>query len=181
VTRLLFTTVISLIAIPLALGAAPQPPRTPDVVFIPTPADVVKAMLEMAEVTASDVVYDLGSGDGRIVIAAVKDFGAARGVGIELDPFHVLEARANARRLGVDGRVEFRRQDLFETDLREATVVALYLLPAVNARLRPKLLSELRSGTRVVSHAFDMGNWTPDEERTVSGRKVFLWHIPAPR
>jgi hypothetical protein len=179
VTRLLFTAVISLFAIPFALGAAPQHERNPDVVFIPTPADVVKAMLEMAEVTANDVVYDLGSGDGRIVIAAVKDFGAARGVGIELDPLHVLEARVYARQLGLHERIEFRQQDLFETDLREATVVALYLLPAINARLRPKLLSELRPGARVVSHAFDMGDWTPDEQRTVSGRKVFLWRIPS--
>jgi ribosomal protein L11 methylase PrmA len=147
------------------------------VVYIPTPSEVVSAMLQMANVGHDDVVYDLGSGDGRIVIAAVKDFGAKRGVGIELDAARVQEAMALARQTGVSDRVEFRRQDLFDTDMRDATVVTLYLGEAINLRVRPKLQSELRPGTRVVSHAFNMGDWIPDGTRTVSGRAVFLWKI----
>jgi Histone methylation protein DOT1 len=158
---------------------AAQPPFRPlDAVYIPTPSDVVTAMLQMAQVGSRDVVFDLGSGDGRIVIAAVKEFGAARGVGVELDPARVLEATALARKAGVHDRVEFRQQDLFETDLREATVVTLYLGNAVDLQLRPKLLAELKPGARVVSHAFDMGDWVPDETRIVSGRRIFLWTIP---
>jgi len=144
---------------------------------MPTPTAVVTAMLQMARVGKDDVVFDLGSGDGRVVIAAVKQFGAARGVGIEIDPVHVQEARANARRAGVSDRVEFKRQDLFEADLRNATVVTIYLGEYVNLRLQPKLRAELKAGTRVVSHAFDMGPWKADETRTVSGRDVFLWTI----
>jgi SAM-dependent methyltransferase len=155
-----------------------EPARAPDVVFIPTPSEVVTAMLEMAKVGPDDVVYDLGSGDGRIVIAAVKDFHAKRGVGIEIDPVHVAEANATARSLGLSDRLQFRRQDLFEADFSEATVVTLYLQPVLNRRLRPKLLAELEPGTRIVSHAFDMGDWEPDDVRTVSGRKVFLWTVP---
>jgi tRNA A58 N-methylase Trm61 len=151
--------------------------RPVDVVYIPTPSEVVTAMLQMANVGRNDIVYDLGSGDGRIVIAAVKEFGAARAVGIELDPVHVREATALARQAGVQDRVEFRQQDLFATNLREASVVTLYLQNAINLRLRPKLIAELKPGTRVVSHAFDMGTWAPDEARTVSGRMVFLWKI----
>lgn len=158
---------------------AAQPPfRALDAVYIPTPAEVVTAMLQMAQVGSRDVVFDLGSGDGRIVIAAVKEFGAARGVGVELDPVRVLEANALARNAGVRDRVEFRQQDLFETDLRDATVVTLYLGNAVDLQLRPKLLAELKPGARVVSHAFDMGDWVPDETRIVSGRTIFLWTIP---
>jgi cyclopropane fatty-acyl-phospholipid synthase-like methyltransferase len=154
-----------------------MPPRPADVIFIPTPAAVVTEMLRMAHVGRTDIVYDLGSGDGRIVIAAVKEFGAARGVGIELDPIRVLEANALARKAGVQNRVEFRQQDLFETDLREASVVTLYLGNAVDLQLRPKLFAELKPGARVVSHAFDMGDWAADETRTVSGRMIFLWKM----
>jgi ribosomal protein L11 methylase PrmA len=163
-----------------ALSARQTPfaaPRPADVIYMPTPTEVVTAMLQMARVGKDDVVFDLGSGDGRVVIAAVKEFGAARGVGVEIDPVHVQEARANARHAGVSDRVEFRRQDLFEADLRDATVVTLYLGEYVNLRLRPKLLAELKSGTRIVSHAFDMGPWKADETRTVNGRDVFLWAI----
>ena len=148
-----------------------------DAIYIPTPSEVVTAMLQMANVGTNDIVYDLGSGDGRIVIAAVKDFGAKRGVGIELDAARVQEAVALANHAGVSDRVEFRRQDLFATDMRDATVVTLYLGEAINLRLRPKLESELRPGARVVSHAFNMGDWIPDATRTVSGRAVFLWKI----
>jgi precorrin-6B methylase 2 len=161
--------------------AAMPPPGVSSVIYMPTPVEVVRAMLEMAHVGKDDIVYDLGSGDGRIVISAVRDFGAARGVGIEIDPLHVEEARANARRAEVADRVQFLVQDLFATNLSEATVVALYLLPSVNLQLRPKLLAELKPGTRIVSHAFDMGDWQPTETRTVSGRMVYLWTIPVDR
>lgn len=134
-------------------------------------------MLQMAGVGKTDIVFDLGSGDGRIVIAAVRDFGAARGIGIELDPARVQEANALARRAGVQDRVQFRQQDLFETDLRDASVVTIYLGNAIDLKLRPKLRAELKPGARVVSHAFDMGDWVPDETRNVSARMVFLWRI----
>jgi tRNA A58 N-methylase Trm61 len=162
----------------LSAGQAAAPSSPPlDVIYIPTPSDVATAMLRMARVGPADIVYDLGSGDGRIVIAAVKEFGAKRGVGIELDATRVQEAMALAHRVGVGDRVEFRQQDFFKSDLREATVVTLYLGEAINLRVRPKLRSELRSGTRIVSHAFGMGDWTPVETETVSGRSVFLWTI----
>jgi len=154
--------------------------RAPEVVYIPTPGEVVTTMLRMAHVGPGDIVYDLGSGDGRIVIAAVKDFGAARGVGVELDAARIQEATENARAAGVTDRVEFRRQDLFDTDLRPATVVALYLSPAMNQRLRPKLLAELKPLSRIVSHVFDMGDWAPTDRRIINNRPVFLWTLPAP-
>lgn len=162
----------------LSAGQATAPSSHPlDVIYIPTPSEVATAMLRMARVGPTDIVYDLGSGDGRIVIAAVKEFGAKRGVGIELDATRVQEAMALAHRVGVSDRVEFRQQDFFETDLREATVVTLYLGEAINLRVRPKLQSELRSGTRIVSHAFGMGDWTPVKTETVSGRSIFIWMI----
>jgi tRNA A58 N-methylase Trm61 len=164
------------LAVPQLIGQQAAP-RLPDTVYLPTPDAVVAAMLRMANVGRGDVVYDLGSGDGRIPIAAVRDFGAARGVGIELDATRVLEANENARRAGVRNRVEFRQQDLFDTDLRPATVVTLYLGSGMNLKLRPKLLAELSAGTRVVSHGFDMGDWPPLETQTVDGRPVFLWHV----
>jgi precorrin-6B methylase 2 len=154
-----------------------QSGRAPDTIYLPTPTEVVTAMLRMAKVGRDDVVYDLGSGDGRIVIAAVKEFGAARGVGVELDATRVQEANENARRAGVRDRVEFRQQDVFDTDVRPATVVTLYMGLAMNLKLRPKLLAELKAGSRVVSHAFDMGDWMPIETRTVTGRPVFLWTV----
>ncbi len=154
-----------------------QAVRVPDTVYLPTPDRVVATMLRMANVGRGDVVYDLGSGDGRIVIAAVKEFGAARGVGVELDAARIREANENARRAGVADRVEFRRQDLFETDLRPATVVTLYLGAGMNQRLRPKLLAELDAGSRIVSHAFDMGDWPALETQMVDNRPVFLWKV----
>ena len=156
----------------------PAEARVPDVVYIPTPREVVTVMLQTALVGKGDVVYDLGSGDGRIVIAAVKEFGAARGVGVELDEARIQEARANAQRAGVKDRVEFRRQDVLETDFSDATVVTLYLSPMLNERLRPRMLAALRPGTRILSHVFDMGDWSPAEAKTVSGRTVYLWTIP---
>jgi SAM-dependent methyltransferase len=156
--------------------------RKPDVVYIPTPHHVVAEMLRLASVTQDDVVYDLGSGDGRVVIAAGKHFGA-RAVGVDIDPERIEEGRTHAHNGGLADRVQFLQQDLFATDLREATVVTLYLLPRLNMQLRPKLLSELRPGTRVVSHAFDMEDWQPDKELRVPGSSsdhfVYYWVVPA--
>lgn len=149
----------------------------PDVPYVPTPQPVVDRMLELAGVTENDVVYDLGSGDGRIVITAAREYGA-RGVGIEIDPDRVAEARKNAQEAGVSDLVEFRQQDLFETDLTEATIVTLYLLPDINIKLRPKLFEELEPGTPVVSHDFDMDEWEPDQTVEMGTDMVYLWHIP---
>jgi tRNA G10 N-methylase Trm11 len=154
------------------------PLRTPDVHYVPTPPEVVAAMLKVANVEESDIIYDLGSGDGRIVITAAKEFGA-HGTGIDIDPQRVKEARANAEAAGVSGKVKFLNQDLFESNFSDATVVTLYLLPSLNLKLRPKLLAELKPGTRIVSHAFDMGDWVPEKTLDVNGRKVYYWTIPA--
>jgi ubiquinone/menaquinone biosynthesis C-methylase UbiE len=148
-----------------------------DVPFVPTPTKVVDRMLEIAQVGPNDVVYDLGSGDGRIVITAAKKHGA-RGVGIDIDPERIREARDNARSAGVSDRVQFREGDLFKTDLSEATVVTLYLLSSVNLQLRPKLLKELKPGTRIVSHAFDMGDWKPIKTEKVGSSTVYYWIVP---
>jgi SAM-dependent methyltransferase len=145
--------------------------------YVTSPPQIVSAMLELAQVRRSDTVYDLGCGDGRIVISAAKQFGA-RGVGIDLNPVRIEEARANARSVGVLDRVSFEVNDLFDADIRNATVVALYLLPEANMRLRTRLLRELKPGTRVVSHSFDMGDWKPDKEKLVDGDRVYLWTIP---
>ncbi len=151
--------------------------REPDVIFVATPPAVVKAMLEVAHVGPNDLVMDLGSGDGRIVIAAAKEYGA-RGVGIEIDSQLIDEARENARKAGVADRVRFLQEDLFQTDIRQATVVTLYLLPPLNLKLRPRLFNDLKPGTRVVSHAFHMGDWRPDQVLNVEGRQVYFWMIP---
>lgn len=148
-----------------------------DVPYVPTPRPVVDRMLEMAEVDSNDVVYDLGSGDGRIVIRAAETYGS-RGVGIEIDPERVEEARKNAREAGVQDLVEFRQKDLFTSDISEATVVTLYLLPNVNLELRPMLFEQLRPGTPVVSHGFDMGEWEPEATDTVNANTVYRWTIP---
>lgn len=156
-----------------------NPPRGPDVIYVPTPDTVVEAMLKAAGVTRGDVVYDLGCGDGRIVVTAARRFGA-RGVGIDIDPQRIVEANENVRRSGVGRLVEIRQADLFQTDFREASVVTLYLLPELNRKLKPKLLAELRPGSRIVSHAFDMGpDWPPERTISVDGRSVYLWRVPA--
>src|SRR5258708_37609113 len=139
-----------------------NPLRRPDVPFQPSPKDVVIAMLQLAKVTKDDVVYDLGSGDGRILIAAAQLYGA-RGVGIDIDPKRIREGLTNARREGVLNRVQFRNEDLFQATIGEATVVTLFLWPKVNLRLRPKLWRELKPGTRVVSYCWDMGDWKPEK------------------
>lgn len=160
------------------LGQVPQPRQVRiNAPYVETSPEVVTAMLKAASVKPDDVVYDLGCGDGRIAIAAAREFGA-RGVGVDLSPEHIAEARRSAREAGVASRVEFRQQDLFDTDLGKATVVTLYLLPEVNLELRPKLLRELKPGTRVVSHAFDLGDWKPDKQFEVNGSRVFLWVVP---
>lgn len=149
-----------------------------DVPYVPTSYETVELMLRMAQVDKNDLVYDLGSGDGRIVIAAARDFGA-RGVGIDIDPERIAEAKENAKSAEVTNRVRFIQGDLFTTDLRDATAVTLYLLPSVNLKLRPKLLSDLRPGTPVVSHDFDMGEWEADQTAHHDGDDLFLWIIPA--
>lgn len=152
-------------------------PRAPDVIYVPTPQEVVEDMLRLADVRKGDVLYDLGSGDGRIPVTAAKKYGV-RAIGIDIDPDRIKEANANARRNRVTRLVQFRQQDLFETSLREATVVTLYLLPDLNLKLRPQLLAQLRPGARVVSHQFDMGDWKPDKTLETNGRSVYLWLIP---
>lgn len=149
-----------------------------DVPFVPTDERMVRAMLKLAAVGADDVVYDLGSGDGRIVVAAARDHGA-QAVGVEIDRERVEQAEAYAARAGVEHRVSFIEYDLFHADFSPATVVTMYLLHSVNRELRPRLLEELRPGTRVVSHAFDMGDWKPDRKLSAGGVGVFLWMIPA--
>jgi SAM-dependent methyltransferase len=159
------------------LAANQQPKRTPDIHFVPTPDEVVEAMLRLAGVEKNDIVYDLGSGDGRIPIAAARRFGA-RGVGIDLDPKLVAQATRSAQEAGVADRVRFVEGDIFEADISEATVVTLYLLTSINERLRPKLLKDLRPGTRIVSHQFRMGDWQPEREAVVDFRPLFLWRVP---
>lgn len=151
--------------------------RGPDVIFVPTPNDVVSKMMELANVTKKDTVYDLGCGDGRIVITAAQKYGA-RGVGIDIDPERVKEATENVQKAGVADRVKIVRGDLFQTDISPATVVTLYLLTDLNLKLRPKLLKELNPGTRIVSHAFSMGDWKPERTADVLGTTVYLWRIP---
>ncbi len=148
-----------------------------DVIYVPTRDTVVNAMLKLAKVEPDDVVYDLGSGDGRIVIAAAKNFGA-RGVGIDIDPQRISESNVNAKKAEVTNKVEFIEADLFKSDFREATVVTLYLLSHLNERLKPILLKQLKPGTRIVSHAFDMGDWKPDRVEFVDGTTIYLWTIP---
>lgn len=157
------------------------PQREPDVVYVPTPQEVVDQMLALAKVTKDDVIYDLGSGDGRIPITAAQKFGT-RGIGIDINPERIQEANENAQKAGVTDRVEFRQQDLFESDFSKATVVTLYLLPALNVKLRPQLFKQLKPGTRIVSHDFDMGEWKPERVVQVQGpnreHTVYYWVIP---
>ena len=176
------TCVLSLAIVLAVVGhasaqTAPAPLRSPDVIFVPTPQEVVDAMLKLAKVTKNDVVYDLGSGDGRIPITAARTYGA-RGVGIDIDPQRIKEATENLKAAGVGDRVRFLNQDLFTTNISEATVVTLYLLPSLNLKVLPKLNAELKPGTRVVSHAFDMGDIKPQETQNVNGRTIYLWTVP---
>jgi SAM-dependent methyltransferase len=156
--------------------AQPTAPQL-DVPYVPTPQEVVNKMLDLAKVGKNDTVYDLGCGDGRIVITAAKERGA-RGTGIDLNPQRISEAKANAASAGVDKKVNFKVGDLFASDFSDASVVTLYLLPEVNLKLRPQLWKQLKVGTRVVSHDFDMGkDWPPQKVERVSGKTIYLWTI----
>jgi len=194
---LLLVLLIPTIAIPASAGFASQsaadprpakrpsrrtkPVRKPDVIYYATPKETVDEMLRMAQIKKGDVLYDLGSGDGRIPIAAAQQFGI-RAVGIEIDPKLILEAEENARHSNVASLVSFRNDDMFRTSLREATVVTLYLSEKLNVLLRPKLLRELRPGTRIISHDFRMGDWQPEQTVRVPWgnlyRTVYLWTVP---
>jgi trans-aconitate methyltransferase len=152
--------------------------RTPDVIFVPTPPEVVDAMLKLVNVTAKDTVYDLGCGDGIIVATAAQKFGA-QAVGIDIDPQRVKEANERIQKAGVTDKVKILNEDLFEADISRATVVTLYLLPSLNQKLIPKLNRELKPGTRIVSQSFDMGDEYPPEKTVdVSGRMVYMWTVP---
>ncbi|QDE66906.1 MULTISPECIES: SAM-dependent methyltransferase [Myxococcus] len=152
--------------------------QAPDVPFVPTPEGAVDGMLALAGVKPGDTVYDLGSGDGRIVISAVQKHGAKHAVGVDINPERIAEANQNASQAGVKNKVEFRQGDLFDADISDASVVTLYLLPSVNERLKSKLLSELKPGTRIVSHSFDMGDWAPTKTVQSEGRTLYLWVVP---
>ena len=160
-------------------SATTKPLRSPDVIYVPTPPEVVEAMLNVANVRQGDVLYDLGSGDGRIPITAVQKYNVTRATGIEINPERIEEAERNRRTAGVGDRVRFRNEDLFDANFSDATVVTLYLLPTLNVKLLPKLLKDLKPGTRVVSHAFAMGDWKPERTLDIGGRAVYFWTIPA--
>lgn len=179
--------ILALVLLPVAITCAQQPPtarplQAPGVRYEPTSPEVVEVMLRLADVTQGDVVYDLGCGDGRIVISAIRA-GAARGVCVDIDPVRIAESRKNAQEAGVADRIRFLNQDLFATDLADATVVMLFLSPDFNLRLRPKLQRELKPGARIVSHWHGMGDWQPREtvRATSEGRdrSIHLWTIPA--
>lgn len=150
-----------------------------DVPYVPTPPEAVKKMLELADVQPDDLLYDLGSGDGRIVIAAIRDFGVKRAIGIDIDPQRIRESWQNAQNAGVADQADFRRGNIFEEDFSDADVITMYLLSRVNRDLRPRLLNELRPGTRLVSHQFTMGDWEPDAEATAANRSLYFWVVPA--
>jgi SAM-dependent methyltransferase len=176
VTRTRAISFVLLLGLMQNVGAQGQQGlRQPDVIYVPTRQTVVDAMLNVAKVKAGDVVYDLGCGDGRIVVSAAKL--GARGIGIDIDPQRVAEANQNVQRNGVGDRVKILNQDLFTTDFSDASVVALYLLPSLNLRLRPILWKSLKPGTRVVSHEFDMGDWKPEQTLNVDGATIYYWTI----
>ena len=167
-----------LLALLLLVSTTLARAQAPDVIFVPTPQEVVDEMLKLARVGKGDVLYDLGSGDGRIAVTAAKRYGI-RAYGIDIDPQRIQEANENARKNGVTDLVRFRREDLFKANFSEATVVTLYLLPDLNVRLRPRLWAELKPGTRIVSHQFDMGTWQPERKLELNGRTIYLWTVPA--
>ena len=181
----LMVAAILSVATVVAQNGAPR--REPDVPYVPTTETAVQAMLKLGEVKKTDVVYDLGCGDGRIVIAAAKNYGA-RGVGIDINPVRINEAKENAKKAGVEKLARFEENDLFEAKIGEATVVTLFLLPNINLKLRPKLLQDLKPGTRVVSNTFDMGDWKPEKEfivpdtevDTYLSHRLYLWIVPSP-
>ncbi len=169
---------IMLLALNLTMLFAQQKPlREPDVVFVPTPQEVVDEMLKVAKVGKGDVLYDLGCGDGRTVISAAKL--GARATGIDINPVRIKESEENAARQNMTGKVTFKLADLFESDFSDASVITLYLLPSLNVKLMPKLL-KLKPGTRIVSHDFDMGDWKPDQTIELNGHTVYYWVVPKP-
>lgn len=170
--------VVALLPYAAKSASSAETPVELDVPYVPTPPQVVEKMLEIADVKPTDFLIDLGAGDGRIAVAAVRDRAAKGAFGVDIDPERVDEARANAQQAGVADKVTFEVQDLFDTDFSRATVVSMYLLPAVNMKLRPKVL-EMAPGTRIVSHAFDMDEWEPDVHETVDGRHIYFWVVPA--
>lgn len=180
--RVALTIIAPLLALALMIAAGAvhsqaETTRAPDVPYVPTPQPVVDKMLELAEVKKNDVLYDLGCGDGRIVITAAKEHGT-RGVGIDINPERISEAKQNAQSAGVTDKVTFKQGDLFNADFSEATVVTLYLLPDVNVALRPQLWRQLKVGTRVVSHDFDMGpEWPPEKMEKIDGKTLYYWTI----
>ena len=163
-------------ALPIRAQDAPSENKK-IVPFVPTPQEVVDKMIELGGVKKGDTHYDLGSGDGRIVISAAKK--GAKGVGFEIDPDLVKESQENIKKAGVENLAEIRHQDILTVDLSPASVVTMYLLPDVNLKLRPNVLSQMKPGSRVVSHAFDMGDWKPDKTEKINGRTVYLWIVPA--
>ena len=170
----------ALIAAPAIIrraDAQTEPTPRLDVPFVPTPQEVVDKMLELAKVQKTDFLIDLGSGDGRIPVTAAQKFGV-RALGVDINPQRIKEANERAQTAGVTKLVEFRQQDLFQTDISQADVLTMYLLPSVNLKLRPKILSDMKPGSRVVSHAFNMGDWKPEQEVTVDGRTVLMWTVP---
>jgi SAM-dependent methyltransferase len=171
------TRILWLLASLFLVAPAAAQTRSPDVIYVPTPPEVVDEMLRLANVKKGDVLYDLGSGDGRIPIAAARRFGI-KATGIDIDPERIWEAKQNARGAGLEKLVEFRQEDLFKANFKDATVITLYLLPDLNLKLRPRLWAELKPGTRIVSHQFDMGDWKPEKKVELSGRTIYLWTVP---
>ena len=184
---LLCSLIAAVLSVTVVSAQEAQPRRQPDVPYVPTTEPAVEAMLKLAGVRKTDVVYDLGCGDGRIVIAAAKNIGA-RAVGIDINPVRISEAKENAKKAGVEKLVRFEENDLFQADIHEASVVTLFLLPDVNLRLRPKLIQDLKPGTRIVSNTFDMGEWKAEKEVTVGeaddgqysglSKRLYLWTVP---
>lgn len=171
---------LAVTSLPAATSASAQTAaasRRPDVIYVPTPEPVVEAMLQVANVGAKDIVYDLGCGDGRIPVTAARKYGA-HGICFDIDPERIKDANENVAKNNVGNLVKVVQADLFEQDLSGATVITLYLLPSLNVKLMPKLMKECKPGTRIVSHAFDMGDWKPEKELDVEGRKVYFWTIP---
>ncbi len=175
--RKVFVVGVAAVLSLVLVSAAPAQSRYPDVPYVPSSPQIVEGMLKLAGVTAADTVYDLGCGDGRIVVMAAQKFGA-HAVGVDIDPERIKEANENAKKAGVQDKVKFIEGDLFTAPIKDASVVTLYLLRTVNMKLRPRLLKELRPGTRVVSHTFDMGEWKSDKEIEVNGSRIYLWTIP---
>ena len=176
-TALIAAVILAAPSALLAQAKRPAASQTPDVIFVPTPQDVVEDMLRIANVQKGDVLYDLGSGDGRIAITAAKKYGV-KATGIDIDPERIREATENARKAGVTNLVKFRQEDLFKADFKDATVITLYLLPDLNVKLRPKLWNELKPGTRIVSHQFEMGTWKPEKKLESNGRTIYFWTVP---